>query len=186
LGRLGRGDFVVKRMQWVLAYDVEALPVSVFATAAVAGIPIQHEPVILPPGLPPAFFFRSGEEIHGTRNLLRYLGRIANVPDFYNRDAFATTQIDEWLEYANVFSARAEFERSCTYLDNYLSLRTFLVGDSLSVADIAVWSGLAGTGRRGEGIRISNRFQNLVRWYNSILSAYPVLSQISQHPCYLI
>jgi glutamyl-tRNA synthetase len=53
-------------------------------------------------------------------------------------------QIDEWVEYATVFSAGAEFEKSCTYVDNHLSLRTFLVGYSLSVADIAVWSGLAG------------------------------------------
>ena len=53
-------------------------------------------------------------------------------------------QIDEWMEYATVFLAGAEFEKSCTYVDNYLSLRTFLVGYSLSIADIAVWSGLAG------------------------------------------
>ena len=51
---------------------------------------------------------------------------------------FATAQIDEWLEYANVFSAGAEFEKSYTYVDNYLSLRNFVVRYGLSVADIAV------------------------------------------------
>lgn len=166
-------------MEVALAYAEEAPPLSVFATAAVAGISINADPK-LPSGSPPTFSFPFGEEFHGTGILLRYLGRIASVPDFYNRDAFATAQIDEWLEYANVFSVGAEFEKSCTYVDNYLSLRTFVVGYSLSVADIAVWSGLAGTGQRWESIRKSKKFQNLVRWYNSILSEYPVLSEVIQ------
>lgn len=54
-------------------------------------------------------------------------------------------QIDEWLEYAPILSYGSEFENACTHIDKYLVQCTFLVGHSLSIADIAIWSGLAGT-----------------------------------------
>lgn len=54
-------------------------------------------------------------------------------------------QIDEWLEYAPIFASGSQFEEACGYVDGYLLQHTFLVGHSLSIADIAVWSGLAGS-----------------------------------------
>ena len=56
----------------------------------------------------------------------------------------ALTQIDEWLEYAPILSSGSAFENACSYVDKYLERCTFLVGHSLSLADVAVWSGLAG------------------------------------------
>jgi len=53
-------------------------------------------------------------------------------------------QIDEWLEYAPILSSGPAFEKACKYIDEYLEKRTFLVGYSLSIADIAIWAGLAG------------------------------------------
>lgn len=53
-------------------------------------------------------------------------------------------QIDEWLEYAPILSSGPAFENACKYIDEYLEKRTFLVGYSLSIADIAIWAGLAG------------------------------------------
>lgn len=53
-------------------------------------------------------------------------------------------QIDEWLEYASIFSSGSQFESACGNVDGHLALRTFLVGHSLSIADIAIWSVLAG------------------------------------------
>ncbi|GLJ24117.1 hypothetical protein SUGI_0459970 [Cryptomeria japonica] len=100
--------------------------------------------VQLPSGSPPVLLFSTGEELHGTGVVLRHQGRIATLPDFCNRDALSTAEIDEWLEYAPIFSSGADFEKVCTYVDNYLSLRMFLMGYNLSVPDIAIWSGLAG------------------------------------------
>lgn len=134
-------------------------------------------------------------------------------------------QIDEWLEYAHIFSSGSEFETACGYVDDYLLPRTFLVGYSLSIADIAIWSCLAGnqfssvglllllivlifissltfsvlellvhllhyflvhsrstnilrfvgTGQRWESLRKSKKYQNLVRWFNSISTEYGTL-----------
>jgi glutathione S-transferase len=55
-----------------------------------------------------------------------------------------TFQIDEWLEYAPVLSSGPAFENGCKYIDDYLEKRTFLVGYSLSIADLAICAGLAG------------------------------------------
>lgn len=52
--------------------------------------------------------------------------------------------MDEWLEYAPILASGAEFEGGCSYIDGYLLKRTFLVGHCLSIADIAIWAGLAG------------------------------------------
>jgi glutamyl-tRNA synthetase len=48
------------------------------------------------------------------------------------------------LEYAPVLSSGPAFENGCKYIDEYLEKRTFLVGYSLSIADVAIWAGLAG------------------------------------------
>ncbi|KAJ4833216.1 hypothetical protein Tsubulata_051203, partial [Turnera subulata] len=104
--------------------------------------------------------------------LLRYIGRASGIPHFYDRGAFESSQIDEWLDYAPILSSGSEFENACKYIDSFLEKRTFLVGHSLSIADIAIWSGLAGTGVRWESLRKSKKFANLVRWFNSIAAEY--------------
>jgi len=53
-------------------------------------------------------------------------------------------QVVEWLDYAPTFFSGSEFENACSFVDGYLASRTFLVGHGLTVADIAVWSNLAG------------------------------------------
>ncbi|KAF2324092.1 hypothetical protein GH714_006580 [Hevea brasiliensis] len=68
--------------------------------------------------------------------------------------------------------ARSEFENACTYIDSYLEKRTFLVGYYLSIADMAIWSGLAATGQRWESLRKSQKYPSLVRWFNSMSIEY--------------
>ncbi|KAI3707266.1 hypothetical protein L6452_25623 [Arctium lappa] len=84
-----------------------------------------------------------GLKLRGT-NVLRYLGRTTTtIPSLYQGDAFEIGQIDEWLDYAPIFSSGSEYEGACKYVDGYLLQCTFLVGHSLSIADMAVWSYLA-------------------------------------------
>lgn len=64
--------------------------------------------------------------------------------NFSHINAWILTQIDEWLEYAPILSTGSAFENACSYVDKYLERRTFLVSHSLSLADVAIWSGLAG------------------------------------------
>lgn len=59
---------------------------------------------------------------------------------------FFIFQIDEWLKYDPIFSSGSEFENACSCVDGLSLRQTYLVGYRLSVADIAITSGLAGEG----------------------------------------
>ncbi|KAJ4954577.1 hypothetical protein NE237_011360 [Protea cynaroides] len=157
-----------------LYFAADCPPLSVIAAAKIGCIFVILDSN-LPSGSTPFLQLTCGSKLHGTNVLLRYLGREAAIPNFYRQNALEAGQVDEWLEYASIFSRGSEFESGCAYVDEYLLLRTFLVGSSLSVADIAIWAGLAGSGQRWESIRKSKKYQNLVRWFNSIAAEYNVL-----------
>uniref|UniRef100_A0A2P2JPT2 glutamate--tRNA ligase n=2 Tax=Rhizophora mucronata TaxID=61149 RepID=A0A2P2JPT2_RHIMU len=158
-----------------LSFVADSPPLSVVSAAKVAAIalPIAAATTATPdsPSVP-TLLFSNGLKLHGTYTILRYIGRISKIPNFYDRDAYESSQIDEWLEYSPVLSSGSEFENACHYMNNYLEKRTFLVGHSLSIADMAIWSGLAGTGQRWESLRKSKKYTNLVRWFNSISAEY--------------
>ncbi|KAK7269497.1 hypothetical protein RIF29_22228 [Crotalaria pallida] len=154
-------------------------PLSVIAAAKLAGLSplIDTSP---PPDSVPTFLFSNGLKLRGAYVLLRYVGRVASIPNFYGQNAFEAGQIDEWLDYAPVLSSGPVFENGCKYIDGYLEKRTFFVGYSLSIADLAIWSGLAGTGKRWESLRKSKKYPNLVRWFNSIVTEYgTILNEVT-------
>nr|KAJ0217517.1 hypothetical protein LSAT_V11C300155410 [Lactuca sativa] len=129
-------------MELLIAADATP-PLSVLATAEVAGVSltVNLNPT-LTVGSPPVLLLTDGMKLRGTNVIVKYLGRTSTtVPNLYERDAFETGQ---WLEYAPILSRGSEFECACKYVDGYLLHRTFLVGHSLSLADITIWSYLAG------------------------------------------
>ncbi|KAF7818045.1 glutamate--tRNA ligase, cytoplasmic [Senna tora] len=161
-----------------LSFSASTPPLSVIVAAKLAGISLPID-TSLPPDSSPTFLFSNGLKLHGAYVLLRYVGRVANIPNFYGQNALESAQIDQWLDYAPALSSGSAFESACKYVDEYLEKRTFLVGHSLSVADIAIWSGLAGTGQRWESLRKSKKYLNLVRWFNSILTEHgDVLNEV--------
>ncbi|CAK9216185.1 unnamed protein product [Sphagnum troendelagicum] len=160
-----------------LTYAADAFPLHVVAAALVGGMSISTEPS-LPPASIPVLLLSSGEELQGAGTLVRYVGRVSSLPNFYGADALTASQIDEWLEYAPKVSLGAEFESVCKYTDSYLTFRTFLVGYDISIADVTLWAHLAASGQRWESFRKSSKFINLVRWYNCILAQYPDLGNL--------
>ncbi|KAG0592616.1 hypothetical protein KC19_1G267300 [Ceratodon purpureus] len=87
-------------------------------------------------------------------------------------------EVGQWVEYAPAFGVGSEFEGACAYVNGYLALRTFLVGDDLSIADITVIAHLARVGARWESLRKSTKYPNLARWYNCILAQYPAVADV--------
>ncbi|PWA55621.1 Aminoacyl-tRNA synthetase, class I, conserved site-containing protein [Artemisia annua] len=158
-------------LKLLIASDGTA-PLSVLAVAGLAAVSLTVEPS-LASASQPVLVLTNGTKLRGTNVLLRYLGRIATtIPTLYKRDDIETSQIDEWLDYAPIFSSGSEYEGACKLVDGYLLQHTFLVGHSLSVADISIWSYLAAAGKRWESLMKSKRFQSLTRWYNMILSEH--------------
>ncbi|GJV49192.1 glutamate--tRNA ligase, cytoplasmic [Tanacetum coccineum] len=165
-------------LKLLIASDGTA-PLSVLAVAGLTAVSLTVEPS-LASASQPVLVLTNGTKLSGT-NVLRYLGRIATtIPTLYKRDDIETSQIDEWLDYARIFSSGSEYEGACKLVDGYLLQHTFLVGHSLSVADIAIWSYLAVAGKRWESLMKSKKYQNLTRWYNMILSEHSaVLSELT-------
>ncbi len=53
-------------------------------------------------------------------------------------------QVDQWLDFAPQLVAGASFAAACEAANAALTLRTYLAGHSISVADVAVWGQLKG------------------------------------------
>ncbi len=52
-------------------------------------------------------------------------------------------QIDFWVDYACTNAgAGANFEAVCNGINDFMALRSYLVGNDLSVADLALWGAL--------------------------------------------
>ncbi|KAG0454808.1 hypothetical protein HPP92_024100 [Vanilla planifolia] len=162
----------------VVAFSAECPPLSVIVAITVSGISLTTDSS-LPPASAPILRVSPKLNLHGANTILRYLGRVSELPNFYGKDALESAQIDEWLEYAMVFSSGSQFASACMHVDDHLALRTLLVGYNLSIADIAIWSSLAGTGQRWESLRKSRKYPNLVRWFNSIADEYCSLKEVA-------
>ena len=77
-------------------------------------------------------------------NLMIYIYYLKFVPDYLNTTVLQSQliQIDHWLEYSvTSISVQCDIKNVKSYL---LTPRVFLVGYSLSLADIAVYSALRG------------------------------------------
>ncbi|CAO2830570.1 unnamed protein product [Amaranthus hypochondriacus] len=146
-------------------------PLPVIVACDVGGITVSLDDS-LPLGSAPSFVFCDGSKLEGMYTLLRYVGRTITHLKLYGEDAVKSGQIDEWLDYIPIFSQGSKFEEASSYADSYLSTCTFLVGQDLSIADIALWSALARTSQRWESLRRSIKYKNLVRWYNSLTYEY--------------
>ncbi|CAK9311775.1 unnamed protein product [Citrullus colocynthis] len=155
----------------LLSFPADTPPFSVIVAAKLSGITFSEDSS-LASGSAPTFLFTNGSKLYGTSVLLRYIGRVTNIPNFYGQNAYESSQIDAWLEYAPILSSGSAFESACSYVDKYLERQTFLISNYLSLADVAIWSGLAGTGQRWESLRKSKKHLNLRRWFNSLLVEY--------------
>lgn len=57
---------------------------------------------------------------------------------------FAHLQVDQWLDFSTSLVSGAGLEAVCGVVDQFLSLRTYLVGYKLSIADLQIWGQLQG------------------------------------------
>lgn len=53
-------------------------------------------------------------------------------------------QVDQWLQFADSVVNDSNLPAVLSIINEYLALRTFLVGYSLTVADLQVWGQLQG------------------------------------------
>eukprot|EP00163_Fabomonas_tropica_P009595 TRINITY_DN19412_c0_g1_i1.p1 TRINITY_DN19412_c0_g1~~TRINITY_DN19412_c0_g1_i1.p1 ORF type:complete len:850 (+),score=295.64 TRINITY_DN19412_c0_g1_i1:141-2690(+) len=89
----------------------------------------------------------NGETVTGDYNVARYLVRAApELQYLYGLSAAESSEVDQWIAVATAVtraSSIEEFTALAADLERHLAMRTFLVGRTMSLADIAAWSAFA-------------------------------------------
>uniref|UniRef100_A0A8C3KQQ0 Bifunctional glutamate/proline--tRNA ligase n=1 Tax=Calidris pygmaea TaxID=425635 RepID=A0A8C3KQQ0_9CHAR len=99
-------------------------------------------------------------------SIARYLARVAGSAGLYGSNLLEHTEIDHWLEFsATKLSTASQFLSAVQELDHCLSLRTYLVGNSLSLADLCVWAVLKDNNIWQEQLQQNKAPVHAKRWY---------------------
>ncbi|XP_054674876.1 bifunctional glutamate/proline--tRNA ligase isoform X6 [Grus americana] len=99
-------------------------------------------------------------------SIARYLARVAASAGLYGSNLLEHTEIDHWLEFsATKLSTASQFHSAVQELNHSLSLRTYLVGNSLSLADLCVWAVLKDNNIWQEQLQQNKAPVHAKRWY---------------------
>ncbi|XP_059690045.1 bifunctional glutamate/proline--tRNA ligase [Gavia stellata] len=99
-------------------------------------------------------------------SIARYLARVAGSAGLYGSNLLEHTEIDHWLEFsATRLSTASQFLSAVQDLNHCLSLRTYLVGNSLSLADLCVWAVLKDNNIWQEQLQQNKAPVHAKRWY---------------------
>uniref|UniRef100_A0A7N6BG55 Bifunctional glutamate/proline--tRNA ligase n=1 Tax=Anabas testudineus TaxID=64144 RepID=A0A7N6BG55_ANATE len=80
-----------------------------------------------------------------SNSICRYLARVAPAVGLYGANMMEQTEVDHWLEFsARRLCGQPGLNITLGELNKALSLRTFLVGHALTLADLSVWAALKG------------------------------------------
>ncbi|KAM9817196.1 bifunctional glutamate/proline--tRNA ligase [Neosynchiropus ocellatus] len=104
-------------------------------------------------------------------SISRYLARVAPALGLYGANMMEQTEVDHWLEFsARRLCGQPDLTTALAELDKALSLRTFLVGNSVTLADLSVWAALKGHGAwpsQGKGL------SHIHRWFSFLSAQVP-------------
>ncbi|XP_051918384.1 bifunctional glutamate/proline--tRNA ligase isoform X5 [Hippocampus zosterae] len=104
-------------------------------------------------------------------SISRYLARVAPALGLYGANLMEQTEVDHWLEFSSRrLCGQPDLGASLTELNKALSLRTFLVGHTLTLADVSVWAALKGHcdwPNKGKDLSHVNR------WFSFLSSQVP-------------
>eukprot|EP01043_Picozoa_sp_COSAG02_P034105 COSAG02_NODE_2366_length_9052_cov_1.784541_4_plen_1632_part_00 len=111
----------------------------------------------------PTLVFPNGESLSGDLSIARYIAREYSKT-LYGADSLSASLVDQWLEYLQHAALRCgspeEYESIVQILEQSLATKTFLVGTTMTLADLVAWSILQGNG-------ISPSSGNAKRWYGA-------------------
>ncbi|KFQ38510.1 Bifunctional glutamate/proline--tRNA ligase, partial [Mesitornis unicolor] len=111
-------------------------------------------------------------------SIARYLARVAGSAGLYGSNLLEHTEIDHWLEFsATKLSAASQFLSAVQELNHCLSLRTYLVGNSLSLADLCVWAVLKDNNIWQEQLQQNKAPVHAKRWYG-FLEVQPAFQSV--------
>uniref|UniRef100_A0A8C5M6K6 Bifunctional glutamate/proline--tRNA ligase n=1 Tax=Leptobrachium leishanense TaxID=445787 RepID=A0A8C5M6K6_9ANUR len=99
-------------------------------------------------------------------SIIRYLARLVPDSGLFGSNLMEQTEINHWIEFSQTrLQEKSSFVGGLQELNHSLSLRTYLVGDTLTLADISVFSVLEGSSNWQEELKKNNASVNVRRWY---------------------
>ncbi|PSC73885.1 glutamyl-tRNA synthetase [Micractinium conductrix] len=150
------------------------------ASARLAGLALEAAPDAKADKSSPArLIFASGDELTGVPSILRYIARAAaDGAQLYGSDPLSACQVDQWLEISQALVPGFGFEGACAAANDFLSLRTFLVGHAPTLADVACWAQLQLT-LQWDRLKKGGSLPHLARWYE-FMSEVPELAAAAE------
>ncbi|XP_078132185.1 bifunctional glutamate/proline--tRNA ligase isoform X2 [Sander vitreus] len=110
-------------------------------------------------------------QFNDANSISRYLARVAPALGLYGANLMEQTEVDHWLEFsARHLCGQPALSVALGDLDKALSLRTFLVGHALTLADLSVWAALKG---HREWPSQGKSFSHVNRWFSFLSSQVP-------------
>ncbi|XP_046886457.1 bifunctional glutamate/proline--tRNA ligase isoform X3 [Hypomesus transpacificus] len=107
-------------------------------------------------------------------SIMRYLARAAPSMGLYGSNIMEHTEVDHWLQFgASRVCGQSRLAVALAELDKALALRTFLVGHSLTLADLSVWASLKGNAEWQSQVK---SFSHVRRWFYFLGSQEPFSS----------
>ncbi|XP_069055266.1 bifunctional glutamate/proline--tRNA ligase isoform X2 [Lepisosteus oculatus] len=107
-------------------------------------------------------------------SIARYLARAAASRGLYGSGLLEHTEVDHWLEFsARRLLAQASLGPALAELNGALALRTFLVGHSLTLADLCVWAALTGSTSWQSALSQGQAPPHVKRWFCFLRSQGP-------------
>ncbi|XP_072436857.1 bifunctional glutamate/proline--tRNA ligase isoform X1 [Chiloscyllium punctatum] len=100
-------------------------------------------------------------------SIVRYLARVDTENKLYGCNLLEQTEVDHWLEFSKTrLASSAVFPAAIQELNYALSLRTFLVGHELTLADLCVWAALKESSLCQQQLGQNKLSTHVKRWYN--------------------
>ncbi|KAJ8289595.1 hypothetical protein GJAV_G00003130 [Gymnothorax javanicus] len=113
-------------------------------------------------------------QFNDVNSITRYLARVAPSLGLYGANLMEQTEVDHWLEFsARQICGQSSLTPALEDLDKALSLRTFLVGHSLTLADLCVWAALKGSAGWQAILSKPGPFSHVRRWYSFLSTQNP-------------
>jgi elongation factor 1-gamma len=145
----------------------------------------------------------NGKHLYESNAILRYVARLDKTKGLYGEDLLEESQIDQWLDWSNeeltmtfykaisghighpfpkdeIKSAEGKLKKLLMIMEQVLKINTYLVGNKVTIADIAVAS-LLHTGFR---FTFDEKFRkiisNVTRWYENLMSQEPFVKEFGR------
>lgn len=107
------------------------------------------------------FVWNSKLVLFGDNAIARYFISTGNG-QLQHSDKKEQAEIDQWLDLSTVFCCDSDY--ALTILETALQMKTYLVGNEISLADIGMWSAFTLNQINPD----TEAFRNVCRWFNLI------------------